>query len=238
MPYGFYDKPRVIELPHPPVALAVFLTVEAAMLAAWNILRVRRRPGFDLSNADEDIVTQELYEVLSDQVFDKGVVGGFDRELFTDINRESKFRSYNYAHLDKMPDLNIGLVGRQAFYPSQDRIFMECKPVDSTHTVGKHYCGMGIFRFVRGEYAWTMTSVLMIGYVREDYRIVPKLTDALNRVSHEISTIGDPYQCSKSEASLISEAVYISHHARRFEYVETRLAAPDITIRHLWLRRD
>ena len=236
MVYGFYERVRDIELPHAPVPLPVFLIVEAAVRAAWNILRLRPRPGFDLLNAAEDVVTHELYEVLSDEVFDKEVVGGFDRELFTNINREPKVRSYNRAHLDKMPDLLIGLVGRQVSYRSQDWIYIECKPVDSTHSAGSHYCGMGIIRFVRGEYAWTMTSALMIGYVRKGYAISPKLTDALK--THEVGALRDPGQCSQSEASPISEVVWISRHARTFEYVETGLPAPPIAIRHLWLRRD
>ena len=55
MVYGFYDRVRDIELPHPPVPLPVFLIIEAALCAAWNILRLGLRPGFDLSNAPEDL---------------------------------------------------------------------------------------------------------------------------------------------------------------------------------------
>ena len=148
-----------------------------------------------MSNATEDVLTHELYEVLSDEKFDKEVVGGFNRELFSNINRESKVRSYNHVHVDKMPDLLIGLVGRQVCYRSQDWIYIECKPVDSAHAVGKHYCGMGIIRFVRGEYAWTMTSAIMtsaimIAYVRKAYTIAPKLTDALK--THEVGSLGEP----------------------------------------------
>jgi hypothetical protein len=240
MGLGFYEKELAgAELPHPTISVAIFLVVEEALRAAWDSLRKHPRSGFDLLNADEDVVTHELYERLYDTIFNKGVVAGFDRQLFTVITRESKVRNYDWAMLDKMPDLLIGLADRlNVFKLSQDWLFIECKPVDTDHSVGVHYCGKGIIRFVRGEYAWAMTSALMIGYTRIGYTISDKLVGALKAREKELPTIAFPVPCRLSKSGGNSEVVHISRHSRAFSYVETRQPAPDITIRHLWLKRD
>lgn len=239
MALGFYSGAgRPPNLPHPPISLAVFLVVEEGIRAAWQLMRSKPRSGFDLLNADEDEVTHELYERLYEEVFDNNVVDGFDRELLTSVTRESKLRSYNGDHLDKMPDLIFGLVDRpNVYFRSQDWIFVECKPVDKTHTLGVHYCGKGIIRFVQGEYAWAMTSALMVGYTHKGYEIVPKLIDALT-TNLSVHTVSSPSRCRRSASGPSSEAVYISRHERKFTYVQTGRAAGAITIRHLWLKRD
>jgi hypothetical protein len=239
MAYGFYEEELPgIELPHPPISLPIFLVVEEALRVAWERMQTRPRPGFDLLHATEDVVTHELYERLYNEVFSKGVVDGFDRQLFTVVAREPKVRNYDGAKLDKMPDLLIGLAARlNVFKPSQDWLFIECKPVDSEHSVGVHYCDKGIVRFVRGEYAWAMTSALMIGYARSGYTIQPKLTDAL-AARPALLTLDLPRLCRRSKTGRNSESVQASRHSRAFTYVETGKQAPAITVRHLWLRRD
>lgn len=237
MAFEFY-KDRRIELPHPPISLAMFLVIENGIRAAWELMRENPRPGFDLSNATEDVITHELYERLYDEVFNRDVVAGFNRELLTTITRESKVRNYDGAKLDKMPDLLFGLVERPPVeYPSQDWLFIECKPVDCGHAAGGHYCDKGIIRFVKGEYAWTMTSALMVGYTREGYTILPKLSDALQARPNKIPTLDQPRPCRHSKGDSVSEAVHISKQGRTFKYVETEQSAPAITIRHLWLKR-
>jgi len=239
MTHGFYTQAVGVELPHPPISLPVFLVVENALSAAWKRMRTHPRSGFNLLNATEDVITQELYEVLYDEIFGKDVVEGFDRQLFTTVTRESKVRNYDGTHLDKMPDLLIGLVDRlNVFKPSQDWLFIECKPVDVDHSAGVHYCDKGIIRFVRGEYAWAMTSAMMIGYSKTGYAILPKLAEALKSRRTTIPTLAVPTPCLHSTAGSYSEAVHISQHSRTFRYVETGADAPPITIRHLWLKRN
>jgi len=234
--HGLYEA---IELPHPPISLRVFLIVEKAIRRAWQILRQRPREGFGLATAREDPLTHELYEVLYDSVFKHALVKGFDRRLLRAVVREPKVRSYNWGSLDKMPDLVIVLVGREAAAkPSQDGLFIECKPVDAEHTVGAHYCDKGLARFVKGEYAWAMSEAMMIGYVTQGYTIKPKLDDALRRRAGRIPTEGFPTRSPHSAAAPFSEPVHVSRHGRTFRYVETGAQAPAIAIRHLWLRRD
>ena len=112
-------------------------------------------------------------------------------------------------------------------------LFVECKPVYPDHSAGVHYCTKSIIRFVRGEYAWAMTSALMIGYVRDGYSISPKLIKALEKRKKEVPTIALPYPCQRSKPSNNNEAVHVSQHSRTFSYVETGQQAPAITLRHL-----
>jgi len=233
----FYEEVAP-KLPHPPISLKVLLVVEEALVKAWEVLRQRPRTGFDLLTAHEDTVTHDLYEVLCDIVLNQGRVDGFDRELF-EVNREPKLRSYNGGSLDKMPDLRVSLIGsRRVAKPSQDGLFIECKPVDAGHALGWCYCDKGLIRFVNGDYAWAMSEAMMIGYAREGYTISPKLDIALRARPDKIPTRAVPTPCPSSEAVSYSERVCITEHGRTFRYVETDAQAPPITIRHLWLRRD
>lgn len=240
MSFDFYEEGVTgAELPHPPISLPIFLVVEEAICVAWDFLRTHPRSGFNLLSASEDEVTEELYERLYDEVFNRGIVDGFDRQLFTVITRESKVRNYDGTKLDKMPDLLIGLSDRlSVFRLSQDWLFIECKPVDSDHSIGIHYCDKGIIRFVRGEYAWAMTSALMIGYILDGFSITSNLSNALEKRNKEITTILSPCPCQRSKSGKNNEVVHISRHSRTFNYVETGQQAPLITIRHLWLKRS
>jgi hypothetical protein len=239
MAVGFYDDLGWHVLPYPRISLPVLLVVENALCAAWELLRIDARAGFNLLTASEDAITLELHEALFDRVFNSGVVEGFDSGLFATVEREPKIRSYDYGHLDKMPDLLVRLVGRPpGLRNSQDGLFIECKPVDSTHAVLGHYCDKGLIRFVQGDYAWAMPNAMMVGYTKQGYTLSVKLTQALQGwpLGAQHSTL--PRPCAHSKATAIGEIVHSTEHARSFKYLETNQAAPAITIRHLWLRRD
>ena len=238
MTAAFYDDAEWRVLPYAEICLPVLLIVESAPRAAWDLLRADPRPGFDLLTADEDAVTLELHEALFDRVFNKGIVDGFDSALFSSVEREPKIRSYDYCHPDKMPDLLVRLVGRPpGVRNTQDGLFIECKPVDSKHAVREHYCGKGLVRFVLGEYAWAMPNAMMVGYAKEGHTVSTRLVPAL-QVWAPAGTFSVPRACPYSKGSPTSEVVYSTKHGRGFEYLETQQAAPEITIRHLWLRRD
>jgi hypothetical protein len=83
-----------------------------------------------------------------------------------------------------------------------------------------------------------MNGAIMVGYARPGYTILPKMTEALKARSNEIPTLDYPSPCRHSKAGSTNEIVHISRHERTFKYVETKQAAPAITIRHLWLKRD
>lgn len=235
----FEESDEGIRLPHPPLSLHVHLVVEAAICAAWELMTRQGRKGFDLQAADEDTVTLELYERLYDEVFDRGVVAGFDRAVFASIHREPKVRNFNRLHPDKMPDISVDFIDRPTgVMNSQHGLFIECKPVDRKHPAGLAYCDEGLIRFVRGDYAWAMQSAMMVGYAREGYSLLPKLSEALTSKRKEpIPTSFGPESCRRTKASAHAEQVGISKHARTFNYVENGLPAGVIIIRHLWLMR-
>jgi hypothetical protein len=237
MAQGFYEEN--LELPHPPISLPVFLVVEAALRAAWDLMRTKPNPDFQLLTEDEDPVTCELCERICNEIFNRGVVEGFDRNLFGKPTRESKVKNCDGKKLDKMPDLLIDLVDRPVVrIPAQDSLFIECKPVQVGRSAGAHYCDKGIIRFVQGDYAWAMPNALMIGYVTENYTVSKKLNAALSKRRTAIPTIALPKLCKRSPATESSEPTHISKHGRTFRYVETDKPAPPILLRHLWLRRD
>lgn len=237
MGYGFYRDE--VELPHKPLPLAVFLVVEEAIRVSWHRLKSRPNPSIDLQTATEDEVTHDLYEVMYDEVFHTGIVEGFDRDHFTVVMREAKVRNFNRDKLDKMPDLLVGIAGRNDVYlKSQDWLFIECKPVDVNHTVGVHYGAKGIARFIRGDYAFAMTSALMVGYASPGYTIDPKLFEALEARADEFNVRQMPVPCRRSPSVSYAEKVHITQHERAFDYVETAQPAPPINLRHLWLSRN
>lgn len=195
--------------------------------------------GIRLFTASEDEITHELHEAIFNRVFNSGVVEGFHKHVFSTVGREPKIRSYNFGSFDKMPDLLIQLVNRPSgIMNTQDGIFVECKPVDASHPIQKHYCDKGIMRFVRGDYAWAMTSALMVAYAKENYTILPFLNEALRSRTTTITTVQFPQRCHLSIGGDRNEPVQISVHERPFVYLENQMNAEVITIRHLWLSRD
>lgn len=235
MAIGFYEDPEW-RVPHPGICLPVLLIVEKAVCAAWALLRSKPRTGFDLQTADEDAITLELHEALYDRVFKEEIVAGFDADVFATVEREPKIRSYDYGHPDKMPDLLVRLVGRPSgIRNTQDGLFIECKPVDKNHGVKSHYCQKGLVRFIDGEYAWAMTTAMMVGYTKSGYGISTHLAKGLADWSQGAGCALQA--CPHSTASTINEAVHSTLHVRSFIYVETKQRAPKITIRHLWLKR-
>lgn len=237
MAQGFYEEN--LELPHPPISLSVFLIVESALRATWDLMRTKPSTNLQLLTEDEDPVTCELCERICNEVFNRGVVEGFDRSLFAKPTRESKLKNYTGKNQDKMPDLLFDLVNRPAVrIPAQDWLFIECKPVQSGRSAGAHYCDKGIIRFVRGDYAWAMPQALMVGYVTENYTVAKKLNAALKKRRTTIPTLALPKPCAHSPTTKWSEPTHISKHGRTFRYVETDQPAPSILLRHLWLRRD
>jgi hypothetical protein len=139
-----------------------------------------------------------------------------------------------------MPDLFVDFIDPPAgVMNTQYGLFIECKPVDSQHPAGSAYCDEGLIRFVRGDYAWAMQDAMMIGYARDGYSLIPKLSEALasNR-KQPIPTSFAPEFCPHTTAKAFAGQVAVSKHPRAFSYIETNMPAGIIVIRHLWLRRE
>jgi hypothetical protein len=219
MPHGLYREEE-LALPHPAVPLSVFLVVEAALRATWELMLTKPRGTFRLERENEDPTTCELCERLCNEVFNRKIVEGFDRTLFSKPTREPKVTNYNGQTIDKMPDLALDLVDRPPVrVPAQDWLFIECKPVRRGRSIGEHYCKRGVIRFVDGDYAWAMQEALMVGYADEGYTIADKLAPALRKRGSTVRTLTPPIPCPRSQATNWSEP------------------APPIHLRHLWLKR-
>lgn len=236
----FQDTAESIELPHKAISLQACLVVERAIVRAWEWMLETPQAGFDLATAQENGVTHRLHETLFDVVFKNELVDGFNKDVFTVGTRGSELRNFDGSKRDLKPDLLVGFIHRPPVaYPSQDWLFIECKPVDGDHPVGSHYCDKGLIRFVRGDYAWTMQSAMMVGYAREGYSLVPKLSEALaSKRKEPIPTSFGPESCRRTKATAFAEQVAISKHQRTFNYVENGLSAGNIVVRHLWLKRS
>jgi len=234
MTLAMYEEP-VFALPHPPISLSVFLVVEEAICAAWQVLQRRPPTGFVLASAAEVQITAVLHQVLKDEIWNRDVVDGFDDEVIRTVVRPEVV-SFDRKSLSKRPDMMVELADRPTCVrPSQDGIFVECKPVDAAHSLPACYCDEGIHRFVCGDYAWAMTEAMMIGYVDSKQKAVDDIGSALNARKGMVLPIDAPSACPRAANE---QPVAITKHHRAFSYLENGLQAPDITLRHLWLCRN
>ncbi|MCG3147492.1 MAG: hypothetical protein PCFJNLEI_00932 [Verrucomicrobiae bacterium] len=239
MGYGFFTDDSDLPLPHPPIAWPLLVKIEEAVGAAWTLLRDDPPSGFDLKTAEENDITLKLQTALFDRVMRNKMVEGFNRQVFTVGTRGAEVQNFDGSRRDMKPDLLIGFVDRPLVrVPTQDWLFIECKPVGSKHGVEGHYCRKGIARFIRGEYAWTMTEALMIGYTTADHELLRELELVLKKGLGEFSVTEAPTPCRRTERTLFGNPVCTTEHAREFNYIETGKPAPQIRLRHLWLRRD
>jgi hypothetical protein len=236
MRIGFYTLGSG-SLPHPSYPLATLRIVEAAILEAWRLIRDHPEGDFDIGRADEDRITRELRTCLVNAVLYGGRVPGFTPKHFR-VNRESKFVSFDGTHLDKMPDLHIDILRDDIVsIPSDDGLFVECKPVDRDHPAGGAYCDKGIRRFVSGEYAWALTEGLMVGYASPGYTVPQKLEEAIRTRKGALKVVGSMKACPGSSALGYCQHPHITVHRRGFPYPGTKKRAPRIVLRHLWLDR-
>jgi hypothetical protein len=222
---GFFSKGVKPSFPHPPVSVAVILIIEKAIKYAWKKLKENPPNDFNLSNSKEDNITVELQEKLEELRASEDI-DGFNAQRFETVNRGANFKNYNGKSINKQPDLIIKLDG---IFGLQNGIFIECKPIGFKHSIKTKYCDQGIKRFIKGDYAWAMPFAMMVGYVKGDYSIIPKLYNILNKHREAYYTKKLPYPCKETEK------VYITEHKRAWMYPQTGKNAKNISIRHLWL---
>jgi hypothetical protein len=225
------------KVPHAPLGERWLLVVHAAVTAAFPLIR---RDGFDLRNAGENAITNKLEDVLMNDLLNRDVVEGFDSQFFGPVTRGSEVENYNGEKISKKPDLVFHLQRENALWDRrQDAVFAECKPGDRSHSLSTNYCAVGtdrvgVERFVIGDYAWAMHEAMMIGYVRDEFQIVPHLVDSLvDSKRHKF--LGSPTtpQCILSGGDG-TVALYQTHHARLFSWRQTGKPATGIALYHSW----
>jgi hypothetical protein len=224
-------------VPHDPLGERWLLVVHAAVSAAFPIIR---QSGFDLRRAGENMITNKLEDVLMNDLLNSGTVEGFDKLFFGPVTRGSEVENYNGEKISKKPDLVFHLQRENVLWDRrQDAIFAECKLVDRDHSLSANYCAIGtdrvgVERFGIGHYAWAMHEAMMIGYVRDGFRIDPHLVESLADPKRHKS-LGSPTRpASILSGSEGTEPLYQTRHKRLFTWKETGKIATSITLYHSW----
>ena len=241
---GFFTlgvAPERYQLPHPRLGLPVILLIRRVLLRAFELLREQK---YNLAAASENQVTAALRSTIENNLRQSGEVAGFNRRTFETVGRQGRWANYDGKSVMKEPDLVFKLRDDE-FEPRPvlsefDALFVEAKPVDSTHAVGSKYCDDGLIRFVCGDYAWAMQEAMMLAYVRDGRTIAGHLIPAMMEAARETSlaTVQIPEGCLAPAAAACdeAEALHISLHRRDFPWPHGKGPATHISVYHLWHR--
>ena len=239
---GFFTlgvPPERYNLPHPGLGRPVILFVRRVLLRAFEKLRER---GFSLATEREDRVTEQLFNVLENDLRQTGEIKGFNSAFYDRVVRHAEVTNYNGQKIAKTPDLSFKLrhsdTESRSVLSSHDALFIECKPVDVDHPAGSAYCDDGLIRFVSGDYAWAMQEGMMLGYARDGRTIAGHLIPAMAASPRNASlgTVQHLQVCPGLAAAACreAEAVYVSQHRRDFPWPDGKGRATNITVYHLW----
>lgn len=217
---------RATSLPYrDPFSEAERLAIEDAIKIGLE--KVRGSGVLDCRAADEIHFTEHLVTELN-SMLDSFEVPGFSAAWLETIPKGGELRSFNGTHIEKRPDM---VFRRQGVHPGVKNrqycgLFVECKIVDATRTMDD-YCGDGISRFVKGEYAWAMTIGMLLGYARDAYELPRQLDKHLKQLGARYQTIGP---CQRT-----GTAIYSTVHDRIWRYPSGGKPGK-ITLRHLWIK--
>ena len=238
----FTQAQQKFQVPHDPVGVRWILVVHGAITMAFSILRGR---DYGLRTAEEDEITNELENVLRNELLRKDVQCSLDPDFFRDVTRGSEVENYSGEKINKKPDLVFHLQRENRLWDRrQDALFAECKPVDKNHRLASNYCAVdsnrsGIERFVIGNYAWAMEEALMIGYVRDQFKVHPDLENALG-IEVKKEKLGNPTELVAIEVVTSNDeanTIYFTTHERSFLWRNGKNATP-ITVFHSWHNCD
>jgi hypothetical protein len=230
-------------LPHPRLGLPVLLLIRRVVLRAFELLREQQ---FNLAAAKENEVTAALRSTIENNLRQSGEVPGFDKRKFETVIRGGEWANYDGKSLTKAPDLFFKLrdyeTEPRSVLPEHDGLFIEAKPVDATHAVGRIYCDDGLIRFVRGDYAWAMQEAMMLAYVRNDRTIERSLLPAMSEAPR-MSTLQTQQLPARTIMEMAgstpaAEAVFMSRHERTFQWPDGKGPATPIDIFHVWCLCD
>lgn len=224
--------PNVVALPL-SLAPRIQRVVEKALSIAWREVLTR----IDVKRESEAAITTELANVLNRYLDDPlRPVSGFSGSTFETVQRGGETQNYNGVHIEKRPDLTIRLGGRRsgmAIDRAQTGIFVECKILDSTHSL-LDYCKHGVTRFVVGDYAWAMTHAMMVAYIRDATQKVEVLAKHLQSEEYACAACGDVVVDRPSPTDRVME----TRHQRAWRYPQTSGEPGEIALVHLWLLAD
>jgi hypothetical protein len=228
------------QLPHPPIMEGALRIIENVIREAWRqVLETVDLTGMKVEDIYEDQLTEALCKHIDRlRLQDPPLIPGFSPDYFESVQRESNWRDCQNISIDKQPDLVFKFYGKRPCVESDsayyDGLFVECKPIDSKHSVQRHYLDKGLSRFVDGTYAWAMQDAMMLGYTNDGSNLGSKLIPALSKPSVQeslkMSGLPTPSQGDKA----ISDRCE-THHIRECIYPHNGEKAGSIRIRHLWL---
>lgn len=232
-------SPVRYQLPHPRLGFPVILLIRRVLCRAFEMLR---EGEFRLVEATEDQITAALVAVIENDLRQTGRVRGFNKGSYDRVDRQGQVANFDGTRLGKSPDLCFALRHDdrepRMVLSEYDALFVECKPVDSTHAVGSRYCDDGLIRFVRGDYAWAMQEGMMLAYARDGRTIAGHLVRAMSEPKRKTSlgTVELPRAGHAPDATGRdrAEPIHISKHRRGFSWLDNKGKATDITIYHLW----
>jgi len=232
---GFFTRGVTFELPHPPIPLRLILIVDGAIEFGLQLLREQPPTGFVLGLADEDAITRQLHLIIGNRLRKSKEVPGFDKRTFGKLWRAPKVTNFDGKHPDKMPDLVFD-VNRDSLQvlDTHDHLAVECKPVGKKHPAGVEYCDKGLWRFVNGDYAWTMQEAMMVAYARDGQCIAVNLLPAIAGRREQLGVVEVPTPVRDSRQAKRTDGLYVSVHARTFSWPDGRGRACNIRIFHSW----
>ena len=185
--------------------------------------------------ADEISLNRALIRELNRMMNDEpSEVPGFSAALLETVSRGEELANYDGRHVEKRPDL---VFRRPGHLPAGIKrqycgMFVECKIVDKRHTM-KQYCGEGISRFVRGDYAWAMSQGMLLGYARDDYALPRQLDAHLHTRTTQYKMKCRPRRRDHDDSA---SPVYVTVHDRTWRYPTQEAPPGDIELSHLWLK--
>lgn len=119
--------------------------------------------------------------------------------------------------------------GHQQLYYA---IFVEAKILDARRSM-HWYCTTGLWRFVDGQYAWSMSQAVMLAYLCNTSQQLPKtLSKHLDkrRVQYGVETM--PSACTFSRKDM---RMHETNHKRDRVYRDSGAALGPIRLFHLWM---
>jgi hypothetical protein len=230
--------PEQYHLPHPRLGLPVILLVRRVLIHAFDLLRER---NFPLATALEDEITTALKSIIESDLRQSGKIAGFSKRTYDPVIRQGQVANYNQAKLTKTPDLCFKLRNDEEEYrpvlSEHEALFVECKPVDGTHSVGGKYCDDGLCRFVDGDYAWAMEEGMMLAYSRKRTiaeHLIPAMQDSKRHKQLKVVDLPTKVANTNAISKKFCEALHVSRHKRGFPWVANKGAATNILIYHSW----
>jgi hypothetical protein len=206
--------------------------IEAAIRIGLGRLLAARE--FNLKGVGEKKLNQALVDELSRMLDESPApVQGFQSTTFETVARGQEMVNYNGRQLEKRPDIVFRRCGRapEGIERQHHALFVECKIIDPKRTMS-YYCLQGVDRFRCGQYAWSVSTGMMVAYVRDNYRLPDTLRDYLlhPKFGRRHRTMSGPDLRDQPPAP----DVWVTVHHRRWKYSEGH-SPGTITLHHIWL---